>query len=309
MPDAKGRPGPVLIAAVLAISWAAPLIRLASAPPLVIAAWRLAIASVILAPFFFAGGARAEWAGRPRKDLLIAMASGVALALHFATWMISVRLTSVAASGVLVALSPVFAWVLSVTLLDDRPSRRQALGIAVAMLGAGVIAAADARGGSRNAILGDLLALIGAVCSAIYYVIGRRLRGSLSLIAYIFPVYSLCALLLLITASVSRFPLVGWPSTDWLVFALLALGPMLLGHTGFNYALKFLPAYVIGVVALAEPIGATLIAWVLPAIHEPPPVSTVTGGILCLAGVGLTLAGTGARRSGPLALSPDALDD
>ena len=308
MPE-KNRAVPVLVVAVLAISWAAPLIRLASAPPLVIAAWRLTITSIILAPFFVAGGARAEWAGRPRRDLLIAMASGVALALHFATWMLSVRLTTVAASGVLVALSPVFAWVLSVTLLDDRPSRRQALGITVAMLGAAVIAAADARGGSRNAILGDLLALVGAVCSAVYYVIGRKLRSGLSLIAYIFPVYSLCALILLMTVSVSGANLSGWPRTDWLVFALLAVGPMLLGHTGFNYALKFLPAYVIGVVALAEPIGATLIAWILPAIHEPPPVSTVTGGILCLAGVGLTLAGTGAGRSGPLALSADALDD
>jgi drug/metabolite transporter (DMT)-like permease len=305
----RNRAVPVLVVAVLAISWAAPLIRLASAPPLVIAAWRLTIASVILAPFFFAGGARAEWAGRPRKDLLIAAASGVALAVHFATWMLSVRLTTVAASGVLVALSPVFAWVLSVTLLADRPTRRQAAGIVVAIAGAAVIAAADARGGSRSAIVGDLLALVGAVCSAIYYVIGRRLRASLSLIAYIFPVYSLCALLLLITASVSGFSLTGWPATDWLVFALLALGPMLLGHTGFNYALKFLPAYVIGVVALAEPIGATLIAWVLPAIREPPPVTTVVGGVLCLAGVGLTLAGIGARSASPLALSADALDD
>ena len=290
----------VLLLAILAASWAAPLIRMAAAPVMAIAAWRLTIASVILLPIFLATGGVAEWRARGGRDVLIAIGAGIALALHFATWITSVRLTSVAASSVLVALSPIFAWVLT-HRTQDRPSSREGAGILLAVAGAVVISLGDARAGATHlphALLGDMLALAGAVCGAIYFVIGRRLRAHLGLVAYVTPVYGTAAVILLAWAALKGEAFVAYPTTDWLVFAALAIGPMLIGHTGYNYALRHLPAWGVGAAALGEPIGATLIAWLLPAIAEPPGWPVLAGGALCLAGIGLALAGAPRRAAG-----------
>jgi drug/metabolite transporter (DMT)-like permease len=288
------RPHPylVLLAAVLAVSWAAPLIRLAAAPPLAIAAWRLTFSSLFLLPFFVRPGGREGWAAQAPRARWIALLAGVALALHFATWITSLRFTSVAASAVLVSLSPVFAWVLSSVFLRERPTPLQAAGIVLGVAGAAVIALGDARTGGRHVLLGDLLALLGAGCGAAYLVIGRKLRAGLGLVAYVTPVYGVAALVLLAWAGVRSEAFQPYAATDWAIFAALAAGPMLVGHTGFNYALRYLPAYTVNVGVLAEPVGATLIAWALPAIAESPSPWTLAGGVVVLAGVGLTLLGT-----------------
>jgi drug/metabolite transporter (DMT)-like permease len=284
----------VMLVAVVAMSWAAPLIRLASAPPLAIAAWRLTFASIVLAPAFAASRGRAEWARLGGAERRIAVVAGVFLALHFAAWITSLRLTSIAASAVLVSLSPVFAWVFSRAFLGERPGRRQAAGIVVAILGAAVIALGDAGKAGHAALLGDLLALAGAAFGGAYFVIGRRLRADLGLVAYITPVYAVAAVVLLGWAALRSEAFVAYPAGDWLVFAGLALGPMLVGHGGLNYALRYLPAYTVNVAALGEPVGATLIAWTLPAIAEPPGVPALAGGALAIAGIALAL--TGPRR-------------
>ena len=293
------RPHPyaVLLAAVLAVSWAAPLIRLTAAPALAVAAWRLTLASLFLAPFFARSRDRADWRGagpRRRWIAVLAVLAGVALALHFASWITSLRLTSVAASAVLVSLSPVFAWLLSHLFLHERPSRLQAGGIVLAVVGACVIALGDADAAGRGALLGDLLALVGALCGAAYLVIGRRLRAGLGLVAYVTPVYAVAAVLLLAWAAARGEAFRPYAVSDWAVFAALAAGPMLVGHTGFNYALRYLPAYTVNVGVLAEPVGATLIAWALPAIAETPSPWTLAGGAVVLAGVALTLLGSAA---------------
>jgi drug/metabolite transporter (DMT)-like permease len=286
----------VLLAAVLAVSWAAPLIRLAAAPPLAIAAWRLTLATLFLLPLFARRAGRVGWRGMGPRGRWIAVLAGAALALHFAAWITSLRLTSVAASAVLVALSPVFAWVLSAIFLRERPTRLQAAGIVLGIAGAAVIALGDARSGGRNVLLGDLLALLGAVCAAAYFVIGRRLRARLGLVAYVTPVYGVAAAVLLAWAA-SRGEAFGpYAPADWAIFAALAAGPMLIGHTGFNYALRYLPAYTVNVGVLAEPVGATLIAWTLPAIAEAPSPWDLGGGAVVLAGIALTLLG--AERAG-----------
>lgn len=289
------RPHPyaVLCAAVLAVSWAAPLIRLTAAPPLAIAAWRLTFASLVLLPLFARPAARAGWRDLGPRERWIAALAGVALALHFAAWITSLRLTSVAASAVLVALSPVFAWVLSAVFLRERPSRLQGAGIVLGVVGAAVIALGGARSGGRAVLLGDLLALVGAVCAAAYFVIGRRLRARLGLVAYVTPVYGVAAVVLLLWAAGRGEALGPFGPADWAIFAALAAGPMLVGHTGFNYALRYLPAYTVNVGVLAEPVGATLIAWTLPAIAEAPSAWDLAGGAVVLAGVALTLLGTG----------------
>lgn len=279
----------VLVLAVLASAWAAPLVRLSAAPANAIAAWRLIIASVILAPFF-AGAPRREWAAITPRDRWIGVAAGAALAAHFAAWVASVHLTSIAASVVLVSMSPIFSGVLSWRFLGEKPTAAQATGIALAVLGATIIGLGDARGGAPNAMLGDALALLGALCGAVYFVIGRHLRGKLGLVAYVTPVYGAAALLLLAFAA-SRGEAFGpFATRDWLIFAALAAGPTLVGHSGLNYALKHLPAFGVGAAALGEPIGATLIAWLLPAIAEPPTAIALAGGLFCLAGIALTLA-------------------
>ena len=279
-----------MLIAVVAMSWAAPLIRLASAPPLAIAAWRLTIASLVLAPAFAASRGRIEWSRLGGSERRIAVVAGVALALHFAAWITSLRLTSVAASAVLVSLSPVFAWGFSRVFLGERPGGRQAVGIVLAILGAAIIALGDARKTGHAALVGDLLALAGAGFGGAYFVIGRRLRADLGLVAYITPVYAVAAVVLLGWATIRSEAFVAYPTTDWLVFAALALGPMLVGHGGLNYALRYLPAYQVNVAALGEPIGATLIAWMLPAIAEPPGLPALAGGALALGGIALALA-------------------
>jgi len=288
----------VMAVAVVAMSWAAPLIRLSSAPPLAIAAWRLTFATLMLSPAF-AGSPRqrAEWSKLGGRERGIAVVAGVALALHFASWITSLRLTSVAASAVLVSLSPVFAWVFSRVFLGERPARRQAIGIVLAMAGATVIALGDARHAGRGALVGDLLALAGAAFGGAYFVIGRRLRTDLGLVAYITPVYGVAAIVLLAWATGLQQAFHAYPARDWIVFAALAAGPMLVGHGGLNYALRYLPAYTVNVAALGEPVGATLIAWLLPAVAEPPALGAVLGGVLALGGITLALVGAGAAPS------------
>ena len=291
----RARPFLAMAAAVVAMAWAAPLIRLTGAPPLAVAAWRLTIASLLLVPAFARTPWKAEWTSLPVQDRVIAWLAGAALALHFAAWITSVRLTSVAASGVLVSLSPVVAWAISAVWLGERPVPRQAAGILLAIAGAAVIALSDARAGGGKALLGDALALAGAVFGGCYFVVGRRLRRTLSLASYVTPVYGLAAVLLLGWAAARGEAFVAYAPRDWAVFAALAVGPMLVGHTGLNYALRYLPAYLVNVAALGEPVGATLIAWSLPAIAEPPGPAALVGGALCLAGIALAL--TGAARA------------
>ncbi len=151
------------------------------------------------------------------------------------------------------------------------------------------------------ALLGDLLALAGAAFGGVYFVIGRRLRTELGLVAYVTPVYAVAAVVLLAWAALRSEAFVAYPATDWLIFAGLALGPMLVGHGGLNYALRYLPAYTVNVAALGEPVGATLIAWTLPAIAEPPGLPALAGGALAIAGIGLALAGTASRGADGIA--------
>ena len=292
-------PGLILFVAVLAMSWAGPLVRFATAPAVVIAAWRLVLSVAIIGSILALRGdaLRAARELAPR-DWALAGLSGLLLAGHFWTWIASLELTTVASSVVLVSTQPVFVGAFSAAFLGERPARRQWLGIIIAVAGAVVIGFGDF-GTGRAALLGDLLAVSGAVLAAGYYVIGRRLRQRLDLWTYTGIVYGIAAALLvaacLVQADVS---LTGHGARDWLVFTALALGPMLLGHTGVNYALRYVRAYVANLSLLGEPIGATLIAWLLPSIGEVPSAQTVVGGALILGGIALGTWRVGRGRGG-----------
>jgi drug/metabolite transporter (DMT)-like permease len=282
----------VLVLALIGISFAGPLVRLSHAHPLAIAIWRLGFSLVIIAVALVTTGSWRQWNRLDRKSTLVAVGAGAMLAIHFWTWNASIGLTTVAASVVLVNTQPAIVAVLSAGWLHERPSRRQWLGIAIAMAGAFVVAVPDiaaATGAtSSRALLGDGLALAGAGAAACYFVAGRRLRSTLDLWPYVGLVYGTCFVVLIVFAAVVHAPVLVQPPRELALFLGLAIGPMLLGHTGLNWALKYLPAYVVNLTLLGEPIGATLIAALLPGIREIPGVSIVLGGALIIVGIYVT---------------------
>jgi drug/metabolite transporter (DMT)-like permease len=284
----------VLGLAMLGISFAAPLIRYSSAHPLVIAIWRLVFSLGIIAVFLIPGRGWRQWRALDRRGMALALGAGVMLALHFWSWNTSLAFTTVAASVVLVNTQPVIVAALSAAWLREPPTRGQWGGIAVAMCGALVIVVPDLRVGGGGlsldrALFGDLLALGGAVTAALYYLAGRRLRGTLDLWPYVALVYGACLITLVVIALAIRAPILPQPAREWWIFAGLAVGPMMLGHTGMNWALRYLPAYSVNLTTLAEPLGATLLAAALPGIREVPPVATIAGGLFVLLGIFIAL--------------------
>jgi len=279
----------VLFVSVLAMSWAAPLIRFGTAPPLAISFWRLALSLPMIALMITWRG---EWGDLRRlgtREWIVAGLAGVFLAGHFATWIASVTLTSVAASVALVSTQPVWVALMALAFLGERPHPRQWIGIGMAVVGAAVIGWGDWAGGEEP-LRGDLLALVGAFLVAAYYVIGRSLRQGMSLWPYVMVVYGFATLTLLLAMVASDLPLAaGYPARDWWVFLALAVGPMMIGHTSQNWALRYLPAYAVNLTLLGEPVGSTLIAWLLPGISETPPFAALAGGMLILSGILLGL--------------------
>ena len=281
-----------LALALFGISISGPLVRLSGEHPIVIALWRLGLSLVIVVVMLGATGTWRQWRGLSRRDLLVAAGAGVMLALHFWSWNASVGLTTIAASATLVNMMPAIVAAASARWLGEVPSRRQTIGIGVAMLGALIIAIPDllqaagaSAGGTSTALLGDALAVVGAVTAALYYVAGRRLRATLDLWAYVGIVYGACFVTLAILALSLRLPVWPQPPRQLAIFLGLALGPMMLGHTGMNYALRYMPAYVVNLTVLGEPVGATLLALLLPGIGEVPGAWTLAGGAVLLAGV------------------------
>jgi drug/metabolite transporter (DMT)-like permease len=274
-----------LVVGVLAASTASPIIRLAQAEvnSLAIAAWRLTLASLILAPVTLATR-REELRGLARRDWLLMLGSGAMLAVHFATWISSLAYTSVAASVVLVSTSPLFVGLGSFLILREHLSRPLVVGLAVATIGS-VIIGLDDWGQGTHRLTGDLLALAGALSVAVYFLIGRRLRARLSLLAYVFPVYSTAAVVLMAVAALARVPLGGYPSIHWLWLLLLALGPQITGHSSLNWALRHLPATYVTLAVLGEPIGSSILAWII--LGEIPGIITLIGGALVLTGIAI----------------------
>jgi drug/metabolite transporter (DMT)-like permease len=275
------------------MGWAGPLVRFSDAPALAIAVWRLVFALALIGVFrMLSGGPRPHG-----REWLAAIVAGVFLAAHFWTWIASVELTSVSSSVALVCMQPVFVAMLSATFLGEPPTRRQWIGILIAVSGAFVIAWGD-WGLGRDPLLGDALALSGAVLVSVYYVIGRRLRQRLDLWTYTGVVYGVAAVVLLGAALASGAELLHHPGREWLIFVGLAAIPTLLGHTGANYALAHFRAYRVNLALLGEPIIASLLAWGLPGIREVPPTQTIIGGALIVGGIALGVARGGASCHG-----------
>ncbi|MHB8634124.1 MAG: DMT family transporter [Thermoplasmatota archaeon] len=292
MPGERERPpfppGLAVALAVASVSFAAPLFRLAAAPPLTATFWRLALAVALLLPF--TRGAWQRWRRYGARAWGLVAATGVALALHFALWVESLGLTTVAAATSLVTMQAVFVALGGHFLLRDRLGGRHWVGVAVAVGGALTIAFSDAHGAAPQRWWGDVLALVAGLGSAVYLLVGRRLRSDRALVEYVVPVYAAAALALGIAALILRAPLTsGLDARSGTLFLLLAAVPMLGGHTLANWVLRYLPAHTVATWILLEPVGAALIAWVLPQIRETPPAATILGGFVILAGASLTI--------------------
>jgi len=273
---------------IAAISTSPILVRVAALPALALAFWRCFAAAALLAPF--ARRARGTAGGAiGRAEAAWLLAAGVFLAVHFALWNTSLALTSVAASTTLVSCSPLFVG-LGGRLLGEPPSRRAWLGIALAVAGAAVIGLGDARidVGSR-ALLGDALAFAGSAAMAGYLLLGRAARRRLPVSTYAASVYGVAAAVLLPACLLTGAALGGYRAGSWLALAAVVAGPQLLGHTVFNGLLARVSATVVAVAILAEPVGATALAWLL--LDELPAAAFWLGAPLVLAGVWLTVTG------------------
>ena len=308
-----GRPRVIgaLAIAVGSASFASILIRWAQpyAPSLAIAAYRLSIAALVLWPILLVRSRR-----RPLRlsSAVIGMTilPGALLGLHFGTWITSLAFTSVASSAVLVATAPLFVALLAPATLGERVPARLYGGLALGLLGTLVIAASgvcapawppDCTGRtgplSSQALVGDLLALAGAVTVAGYLLIGRSLRHRVALLPYLTLTYTVAALCLVLATAIARLPLAGYPAEALGLFALLAIFPQLIAHSTYNWAVRHAAAAPVALTLLGEPVGAILLAAIL--LQERPDGLELVGIALIL--IGIWLGARPARRTGPTA--------
>jgi drug/metabolite transporter (DMT)-like permease len=297
-----------LTVAVLAVASSAPLIAFAAAPALAIAFWRNALATVALTPVA-AGPRRAEvfdvLRGGRRRDGVLCVLAGVALAAHFGTWMPSVQLGSVATATALVATQPVWQGLIAAAQ-GHRPPVAGWVGIALAVSGAAWATGADF-GVSGQAVLADVLALIGGAAAAVYTALGERARARLSTTTYTWICYGTCAAILGVVCLVVRLPLAGYGLTTWAAILGLVVGAQLLGHSMFNYALRRTSATTVSVLILLEVPGAALLAWAW--LGQVPRPAALPGLGLLLAGVAVVILGGGSReKRAPEASLADAAD-
>jgi drug/metabolite transporter (DMT)-like permease len=286
-----GRPGPLRLSLILtvgiaAVSCGAVLVRLAAAPALVVATYRVSWATCLLAPLMISGPAR-ELRTNTWRDWRNLALSGIALALHFALWIASLSYTSVASSVLLVDTTPFFIGFASQWILRRPCGRDFWIGLAVAFLGCVVVFHGD-WSQSSGSLRGNLLALGGAVAVAVYLMIGSSARRRLSLVAYVWPVYGTAALALAAAAAVAGVSLAGLPARTHLFLFLIGLVPQCVGHTTYNWSLRWLPPGLVALIGLAEPVGASLLAYLV--LGEGLTVEKGLGGCLILVGIYLATA-------------------
>lgn len=272
------RDAALLAVAIAGVSFSGPLMAATAAPALAIALWRNVFGAGITAVAVRERhiGARA-WA--------LAVLAGVALAVHFGTWVPSLTMTSVASATALVGTQPIFAGLLA-TLAGRALPRVAWLGIGVATAGAGLIAGADVSVSVRE-LAGDLLALAGGAAAAVYVTIGAAARVRMSTAAYTAVCYATCAALLLIVCAVGGVHITGFPGNAWLKIILVTLCAQLLGHTLINVVLHSTSPTVVSLALLLETPGAALVAYLW--LHQRPPASALPGIVLLLAGLAIVV--------------------
>lgn len=273
----------IILLGVIGVSLSAILVRASSAPAMVLVFLRMGFAAAVLIPWSLLHPAlRAEWKRLTGRECLLSLLSGVFLGFHFTLYFTSLRHTSIAAAVVLVDTEVFFVALASPLLLRRRVSKNGWLGIGLTFLGSVVIALGSAVSG--GGLLGDLLALGGAACVAVYTVIGAVVRRTRSTTLYTALVYTAGSLTVLVMLLITGTPLTGYGAGDYLAGLGLGLFCTLLGHSVFSWGLKYeSPAYI-STVKLLEPVFATILGLML--FREVPALTTVLGGLVVILGIG-----------------------
>lgn len=285
-----------LVVAVAAVSLSGPIMTATDAPALGIAFWRNALGAMLTIPFAFRH--RRALAELSRRQWLAMSAAGMLLGLHFAAWIPSLRYTSIAASTALVATQVVWAAVLAF-LAGHRAPREEWIGIGISLLGVVVLTGIDISLTPR-ALIGDMLALLGAMGSAAYMTVGQRVRPALPLAAYTAVVYTTSAVTLGLICAVGAVPLAGYSTNAWLLIGAVTLVAQFGGHSLLNLALRSFSATAVSIAILCEMPGSTLVGWVWPG--QTPPWALLPAAVLIVGGIVLVL-----RASRPASLAPEAV--
>jgi drug/metabolite transporter (DMT)-like permease len=283
MENPKINPYLALLIGVISVSTSAILVKFSDSPSGVIAFYRLFISVLFILPLFLT-----KYVGELRlitkRDWIYSAIAGVFLALHFILWFESLNFTSVASSTVLVTLQPIFAFIGTYIFFNEKISLTTLLSGGIAIVGSVIISWGDFQI-SGSALFGDLLALIACALVTVYLMFGQNVRKRLSLITYTFIVYFFSSITLFIYVLIRNEPLIPKQSSDWIYFLLLALVPTLLGHSLFNWSLKWLSTSTISMAILFEPVGAIILAYYL--LDEGLILTQVIGGIIVIGGISL----------------------
>ena len=285
----------LLVIAVSGVSFSGPLMAATVAPALAIALWRNVFGALATLPVAIVRNG-SEVRSLTRRAVLIAMAAGVALAAHFATWVPSVTMTSVASATALVATQSVFSALIA--QLRGRGLPRGAwIGIVVATVAALLITGADL-GLSGRALAGDLLALLGGLFAAIYVTIGSEARQVMTTTVYTAICYVVCSIVLFAICLVGRVHLTGFSSNAWLKIVLVTVCAQLLGHSLINVVLRSTSPTVVSLAILFELPGAAIVAAVW--LHQRPPWLAIPGMVMLLVGLVIVARSRNVHEDEPL---------
>lgn len=279
----------LITVAICAVSTSGPLIAATAAPALAIAFWRNAFGAAALVPFAL-GRRRDELRHLTTREHRLVVLAGVLLAAHFATWVPSLRYTSVASSTALVATQPV--WSALLARGQGAIIRASAwVGIGLAVVAAALLTGLDVRLSGR-ALTGDVLALIGGVFAAGYVTVGAAVRKTVSTTTYTSGCYSITAAVLVVVCLIGRQPLSGYSGNDWLRILAITAGAQLLGHSIFNRVLRTTSPTIVSLSILFEVPGAALIAALF--LHQHVRLEQLPAAALLLGGLALVIR-SGAR--------------
>lgn len=277
----KLNPKLIVIIGVIFVSFSSALIKASSAPALIIATYRLAITVILMAPSTLLKS-KNELKSVDIKSLCLCILSGIFLALHFATWITSIKYTSIASAAVLVNTHPIFIVVLAYIIFKDKINRKSLISITMTLLGGVIISSGDRSLGS-NVFLGDILAAAGAAFIAFYMVIGRIMRQRLSAVSYTFIVYVSCTITLLLLDIITKTSFGPYSLKEWAIFLGLAVFCTILGHSIFSWSLEYVKPTFLSVAVLGEPVFATI--WAAIFFLEFPNTWNVIGSIIIIAGI------------------------
>lgn len=282
-----------VVIGVISVSTSAVLVKLADqAPAAIIANYRLLFAVILMMPIILMKY-RHEFRFISSKDWILALVSGVFLATHFILWFESLNYTSVASSVVLVTLQPIFAFIGTYLFFNERFSSGALISMFIALFGSFIISWGDFQL-SGMALFGDILALLGAVTITVYFLLGQKARKRLSLMTYTFIVYGIGAITLTLYNVFTQSSFIGYPADHWWIFIALAIIPTFLGHSLFNWALRWLSTATISMGIVFEPIGATILAYFI--LDEQVTASQWLGGTIVLFGLFLFILSTSRKR-------------